>query len=105
MTIAKKYGKVEKLKMDKENTPNNGQIFYIKYEQREEMNRAQIELIEEEIIAEVTAIEEQRVNMTKATDEHHMYKTSNEFKKNTNRKTRPVDPSMVQGRKEKPFEG
>ena len=40
------------------------------------MNRAQIELIEEEIIAEVTAIEEQRVNMTKATDEQHMYKTS-----------------------------
>ena len=30
------------------------------------MNRAQIELIEEEIIAEVTAIEELRVNMTKA---------------------------------------
>ena len=47
MKIAKKYGKVEKLKMDKENTPNNGQIFYIKYEQREEMNRAQIDLKEE----------------------------------------------------------
>ena len=69
MKIAKKYGKVKKLKMDEENTPNNGQIFYIKYEQREKMNKAQIELIEEEIIAEVTAIEEQRVNMTKTTDE------------------------------------
>ena len=74
--MAKKYGKVEKLKMIEENTPNNGQIFYIKYEQREERNRAQIELIEEEMIAEVTAIEEQRVNMTKATDEQHMYKKS-----------------------------
>ena len=76
MTMAKKYGKVERLKMIKENTPNSGQIFYIKYEQREERNRAQIELIEEETIAEVTAIEEQRVNMTKATDEQHMYKKS-----------------------------
>ena len=67
--------------MDKENTPNNRQIFYIKYEQREEMNRAQIELKEEEIIAEVTAIEEQRVNMTKATDEQYMYKTFNSTKR------------------------
>ena len=77
MTIAKKYGKVVKLKMNKENTPNNRQMFSIKYEQREEMNRPQIELKEEERITEVTAIEEQRVNMTKATDEQHMYKTSN----------------------------
>ena len=45
------------------------------------MNRAQIELIEEEIIAEVTAIEEQRVNMKKATDEQHMYKTSSSIKR------------------------
>ena len=77
MNIAKKYGKVEKLKMDKENTPNKRKMFYIKYKQREEMNRAQIELKEKEKIAEVTAIEEQRVNMTKTTDEQQMYKTSN----------------------------
>ena len=44
--------------MDKENTPNKRQMFYNKYEQREEINRAQIELKEEERIAEVTAIEE-----------------------------------------------
>ena len=48
MTIVRKYGKVEKLKMDKENTPNKRQMFYIKYEQREEKNRAQIELKKEE---------------------------------------------------------
>ena len=48
MKIARKYGKVKKLKMDKENTPNKRQMFYIKYEQRVEMNRAQIELKEEE---------------------------------------------------------
>ena len=47
LKIAKKHGKVEKLKMDRENTPNRKQIFYIKYEQREAMNRAQIELKEE----------------------------------------------------------
>ena len=41
------------------------------------MNRAQIEIEEEERIAEVTAIGKQRVNMTKATDEQHKYKTSN----------------------------
>ena len=42
--------------MNKENTPNKKQMFYI--EQREKMNRAQIELKEEEKMAEVTPIEE-----------------------------------------------
>ena len=48
MKIARKYGKVEKLKMDKENTPNKRQMFYINYEQREKMNRIQIELKKED---------------------------------------------------------
>ena len=60
--------------MDEENTPNPRKIFYIKYEQREEINRAQIEMKVGERIAEITAIEERRVNMTGAVDEDYIYK-------------------------------
>ena len=80
MEIARKYGKVKRLKMDIENPSTNSQIFYIKYEQREEMDRAQIKLKEEEIISEITAMEEQRVNMTNATNEQYMYNTCNNEK-------------------------
>ena len=44
-------------------TPNPKQMIYIKYNLKEEMNRVHIVMKEVEKIAEITAIEEQRIDM------------------------------------------
>ena len=63
--------------MNEESVLNLRQIFYIKYEQEEEKNRALIKMNEDNRIAEITTIQEQRVDMTGAVDEDYIYKALN----------------------------
>ena len=88
MAGKKKYGKVEKLKMDEENTINPRQIFYIKYEQNEEVSKIMLRMKEDNRIAETTAVEEQRIDMTGAVDEEYINKTPN-----TTQRTRTKKPA------------
>ena len=77
--IAKKHREVEKIKIveEEEETLNPKQTIYIIYNRKEEMIRAHIGLKEEEKIAKITAIEEQRIDMRGAVDKNQIYQTTN----------------------------
>ena len=77
--ITKKHGDVEKIKMDEEEeeTSNPRPTVYIKYNQKEDMNRTQIGMKEEKKIGEITAIEEKKIDMKGAVDKDVIYHRTN----------------------------
>ena len=71
MEIAKK-DEVEKMKMDEEDSPN--QIIYIKYKEEENIKKVLLAMKDEGKIAEITTIEEKRINMMEVVGEKHTKK-------------------------------
>ena len=61
---------------EEEKTPNPKQTIYIKYNRKEKMTRVPMGMKEEEKIAEITAIEEQRIDMRGTVDKNQIYQTT-----------------------------